>query len=58
MLGGACGVNKDVPPFCTIRPVSLNGIAGLNVIGTAHQQRERATVLPWNNLAPLLEQLI
>ncbi len=25
--------------------------------GTAHQQREQATVLPWNNLDPLLEQL-
>lgn len=33
MLGGNCGVSKDVPPFCTMRPVSLNRIAGLNVIG-------------------------
>lgn len=33
MLGGNCGVSKDVPPFCTVRPVSLNRVAGLNVIG-------------------------
>lgn len=33
MLGGNCGMSKDVPPFCTTRSVSLNRIAGLNVIG-------------------------
>lgn len=33
MLGGACGVTKDVPPFCTVAPVSLNEVAGLNVVG-------------------------
>ena len=33
MLGGNCGISKDVPPFCTTRPVALNRVAGLNVIG-------------------------
>ena len=33
MLGGNCGVTKDVPPFCTVRPVSMNVVAGLNVVG-------------------------
>ena len=33
MLGGGCGVSKDVPPFCTVRPASLNTITGLNTVG-------------------------
>jgi UDP-N-acetylglucosamine acyltransferase len=33
MLGGGCGVSKDVPPFCTVRPVSANRILGLNLVG-------------------------
>ncbi len=33
MLGGNCGVSKDVPPFCTVRPVALNRVAGLNIVG-------------------------
>ncbi len=33
MLGGAGAVSKDVPPFCTVRPVSFNTVVGLNVVG-------------------------
>ncbi|MBN1557349.1 MAG: acyl-ACP--UDP-N-acetylglucosamine O-acyltransferase [Lentisphaerae bacterium] len=33
MLGGGCAVSKDVPPYCTMRPVSLNAVQGLNVVG-------------------------
>lgn len=33
MLGGGCAVSKDVPPFCLLSPVTLNGLAGLNVVG-------------------------
>lgn len=33
MLGGNAGISKDVPPFCLARPVALNTIAGLNVVG-------------------------
>lgn len=33
MLGGGAGISKDVPPFCTMRPVALNSVAGLNVVG-------------------------
>lgn len=33
MLGGGCGVSKDVPPFCTTHPVALNRIAALNTVG-------------------------
>jgi UDP-N-acetylglucosamine acyltransferase len=33
MLGGASGVSKDVPPFCTTRPMAVNTILGLNVVG-------------------------
>ena len=46
MLAGNCAVSKDVPPFVTVRPVSLNGVAGLNVIGmrragfTAEQRKQ------------------
>jgi len=33
MLGGASGVSKDVPPFCTTKPMTVNTILGLNVVG-------------------------
>jgi UDP-N-acetylglucosamine acyltransferase len=33
MLGGGCGASKDVPPFCTVHPISLNQLAGLNTVG-------------------------
>jgi len=33
MMGGGSAVSKDVPPFCTVRPLSTNTILGLNVIG-------------------------
>jgi UDP-N-acetylglucosamine acyltransferase len=33
MLGGASGVSQDVPPFCTVRPLSGNTLLGLNIVG-------------------------
>ena len=33
MLGGASGISKDVPPFCTTRPAEVNRLVGLNVVG-------------------------
>lgn len=33
MMGGGSAVSKDVPPFCMINPLTLNRVAGLNVIG-------------------------
>jgi UDP-N-acetylglucosamine acyltransferase len=33
MISGGCGVTKDVPPFTTLQPVTLNTIGGLNVVG-------------------------
>jgi UDP-N-acetylglucosamine acyltransferase len=33
MLGGGSGISKDVPPFCLVRPVALNEVVGLNVVG-------------------------
>jgi UDP-N-acetylglucosamine acyltransferase len=33
MIGGECGINKDVPPFCTTLPVHLNAIGGMNIVG-------------------------
>ena len=33
MLGGGSGAAKDVPPFCTLRPITLNRVVGLNVVG-------------------------
>lgn len=33
MLGGASGVSKDLPPFCTTKPMTVNTILGLNVVG-------------------------
>jgi len=45
MVGGGAAISKDVPPFCTLRAASLNGVAGLNVIGMRRagmSQEERA----------------
>ncbi|OVE75401.1 acyl-[acyl-carrier-protein]--UDP-N-acetylglucosamine O-acyltransferase [bacterium E08(2017)] len=42
MLGGGCGVSKDVPPFCTVRPVSLNDVAGINAVGMKRSGMDRA----------------
>ncbi len=33
MLGGNSGISKDVPPFCTVRTVGFNEVAGLNLVG-------------------------
>ena len=33
MLGGAGGLTQDLPPFCTARPLSINTVVGLNVVG-------------------------
>ena len=33
MLSGGSGVGKDVPPFCTVRNITVNQVAGLNVVG-------------------------
>lgn len=33
MFGGCSGVSKDVPPFCMVRPMAANQVAGLNVVG-------------------------
>lgn len=33
MLGGGSGVSKDVPPFCTVKSLTANRLAGLNVVG-------------------------
>ena len=33
MLSGGGGVSKDVPPFCTVRSLTVNSVAGLNVVG-------------------------
>lgn len=33
MLGGCCGISKDVPPFCMTRTVGCNEVVGLNVVG-------------------------
>jgi UDP-N-acetylglucosamine acyltransferase len=33
MLGGNSGISKDVPPFCTVRTVGVNEVAGLNLVG-------------------------
>lgn len=33
MLGGGAAVSKDVPPYCTVRPISANRVLGLNVVG-------------------------
>jgi UDP-N-acetylglucosamine acyltransferase len=33
MLGGVAGISKDVPPFCTMRPMTVNAVMGLNLVG-------------------------
>ncbi len=33
MVGGNAGITQDLAPFCTARSVSLNTLAGLNVVG-------------------------
>jgi len=33
MLGGGSAASVDVPPYCTLRPVSVNRLLGLNVVG-------------------------
>ncbi len=33
MLGVGSSLTKDVPPFCTTRPSTENGVNGLNVVG-------------------------
>jgi UDP-N-acetylglucosamine acyltransferase len=33
MLGGSCGVSKDIPPFCLVKPLEGNTIMGLNSVG-------------------------
>jgi len=33
MLGGGSGVSRDVPPFCTTKPLTANTILGLNIVG-------------------------
>jgi UDP-N-acetylglucosamine acyltransferase len=33
MLGGMSALSKDVPPFCTVGPLSFNTVSGLNVVG-------------------------
>jgi UDP-N-acetylglucosamine acyltransferase len=33
MLGGAAGLSKDVPPFCTAQSMGRNVVVGLNVVG-------------------------
>lgn len=33
MLGGGSGVSKDVPPFFTAKPLTVNRVVGVNVVG-------------------------
>lgn len=33
MLGLGASASKDIPPYCTLRPASMNRVAGLNVVG-------------------------
>lgn len=33
IMAGGTAINKDVPPFCKIRPMSFNSVVGLNIIG-------------------------
>lgn len=46
MLSGGCAVGKDVPPCCTVPALTVNRVAGLNVIGM-----RRAGFLPNDRLA-------
>ena len=41
MLGGNSGISKDVPPFCTIRSITLNVVGGMNLVGM-----KRAGIVP------------
>jgi UDP-N-acetylglucosamine acyltransferase len=53
MLGGNSGLSKDVPPYCTVRGVSLNDVAGLNAIGMKRagiDVKERAAIKKAFNL--------
>lgn len=54
MLGGGCGVSKDVPPFVTMRPVSLNVVGGLNVIGMRRAGMDAAARLEVKRAMKLL----
>ena len=33
MVGGNSGLSKDLPPFCTVRSISFNTVAGMNIVG-------------------------
>lgn len=33
MVGGNSGLSKDLPPFCTVRSVTFNSVAGMNIVG-------------------------
>ncbi len=33
MVGLTAVLTKDLPPFCTVRPSTLNGVAGMNIVG-------------------------
>lgn len=33
MMGGGSMVSQDVPPFCTVEPMAVNEILGLNTVG-------------------------
>lgn len=33
LIGGGGGITRDVPPFCTTRPVAYNTVVGLNTVG-------------------------
>ncbi len=33
MLGVSAVLTKDVPPYCTVRPSTENGVGGLNIVG-------------------------
>lgn len=33
MLQGLAGISQDVPPFCTMHGTTMNGVAGLNIVG-------------------------
>lgn len=46
MLSGGSAVGKDVPPFCTVPALTVNRVAGLNVVGM-----RRAGLAPEERLA-------
>ncbi|MFQ5581458.1 MAG: acyl-ACP--UDP-N-acetylglucosamine O-acyltransferase [Mariprofundaceae bacterium] len=37
MMGGMCGVNKDVPPYCLVTGGYRAGLGGLNLVGLKRQ---------------------